>query len=148
MKTTIFALALIASAFSLSAKEKTKFNYVMTKSDTVICEKLRFGFINAVCILPNGEKTKVPNQEIVKYYQRGRLFEKMPLIADNKPTGNMKFMELIRYSNGMRMYKYTTYNAKIGAPEIKLFIYKDDQYVLKVDENNKQCINDFFALKK
>jgi hypothetical protein len=53
MKTIIISLALAAICFAAQAG-KNSLKYVITKSDTLICAKLRFGFVNTKCKLNTG----------------------------------------------------------------------------------------------
>ena len=129
-------------------------DYVKTKSDILYYSKLTLGPTKAKLILDNGSKITLMNNELVAYKKDGKIFEKVPLYYKNKPTSREVFMEILKYSNGMKLYRYTAYEQDVNLPfsagetrEVnKFYVYKNGNYHLQVDEANYKTVFAFFGI--
>lgn len=130
-------------------------DYVKTKTDVLYYSKLTLGPTKAKLILDNGNKITLMNNELVAYKKNGKIFEKVPLYIKNKNTNKEVFMELLKYTNGMKLYRYTTYEQEVNLPYSvgstkpigKFYVFKNGNYHLQIDEANYQTVFTFFGLK-
>jgi hypothetical protein len=129
-------------------------DYVKTKSDILYYSKLTLGPTKAKLILDNGDKITLMNNELIAYKKDGKIFEKVPLYYKNKNTNREVFMEILKYTNGMKLYRYSTYEQEANLPlsigstrqVYKFFVYKNGNYHLQIDEANYKTVFAFFGI--
>lgn len=129
--------------------------YVKTKDDVIYYSKLKLGPTKARLILDNGDKVTLMNNEVIAYKKDGKVYEKMPLYYKNKPTGKEVFMEILKYTNGMKLYRYSTMEQEVNYPYVigstkpvdKFYVFKNGNYHLQIDESNYQTVFGFFGIK-
>jgi hypothetical protein len=124
MKTIIISLALAAVCFAAHAGKKG-LKYVITKSDTLICANLRFGFVNAKCRLNTGEKMVIPYEDVVVISKNSRIKERMPVILNNTVTGEDALMEFIDCKNHIKIFKHLLSNNLTNEQDVIISFYKD-----------------------
>jgi hypothetical protein len=154
MKTLLISFLLIFAVTAMFAVP-TPDEYVKTKNDVLYYSKLKVGPTKARIILDNGEKVTLLNNEMIAYKKDGKVFEKVPLYYKDKPTGREVFMEILKYSNGMKLYRYSCFEQEVNLPFSvgstqqvdKFFVFKNGNYHLQVDEANYQTVFGFFGIK-
>lgn len=156
MKTILISCAMMFAAFSMVANTPgpNPDDYVKTKSDILYYSKLTLGPTKAKLILDNGDKITLMNNELIAYKKDGKIFEKVPLYYRNKATKREVFMEILKYTNGMKLYRYTTFEQDGNLPlslgatrEVnKFYVYKNGNYHLQIDEANYKTVFAFFGI--
>ncbi|MBN1414746.1 MAG: hypothetical protein JW973_06575 [Bacteroidales bacterium] len=129
MKTIIMSLALAAVLSFTAQAGKNGLNYVITKSDTLICANLRFGFANTKCKLNTGEKKVIPNEEIVTIGKNSSIKERKPVYLDNAVTGQDALMELIDCDKNIRIFKYEYFNNSADRLDVIISFYEDGKCI-------------------
>lgn len=142
------------ASFALVANTPSPDEYVKTKDDVLYYSKLTLGPTKARLILDNGTKVTLMNNEVIAYKKDGKLFEKVPLYYKNKNTKREVFMEIIKYTNGMKLYRYVTFDQDVNLPYSatgtrqveKYYVFKNGNYHLQLDESNYKTVFAFFGL--
>lgn len=134
MKTILVSFVIAAVCFTANA-EKSKFQYVITDNDTLICSRFRVGYANTKCVLLSGEKKIIANADInligkpaVKRNSTW-LMEKKPVYLDNKSTGQYALMELLDVQNGIKIFKYEYFNKKTQSLDLIFSFYKQGKLI-------------------
>lgn len=164
MKTYFITCALVIAALTVKAntpKPDTmnvntieSDNYVKTTNNVLHCSKITFGPTKAKLILDNGSKITLMNNELLAYKKDGKIFEKVPLYYKDKNTNRVVFMEFLKYTNGMKLYRYRTYEESFNPPvELKsmqpvekYYVFKNGNYHLQIDKANYKTVFAFFGI--
>lgn len=119
-------------------------DFVATENGTEFFKKVRHG-VDAylVGVKPSGEKIKYSKEEVLAYTKSGKHFEKMPVIADNKITDEEKMMQLVKTENGLRVFKYASFDMN-GTELANYYIFKNRDYVVEIDKDNFAHLAKFF----
>jgi hypothetical protein len=121
------------------------------------CREISFGNKTAKVVLKNGEKMAIPVNSIRSYTVDGKEFNKMPLFRKSNPTGESKFMELVKSKGDLSLYRMEiteitaseTSETVVEGQKGKLFIYyvyKGDKLYLKMDEKTLPNALVFFGI--
>jgi hypothetical protein len=155
MKTLLITLVTLFASVQMFANiPLIPDDYVKTKNDVLYYTKLTVGATKARLILDNGKKITLMNNELIAYKKDGKIYEKVPLYVHNKSTDKMVFMEIIKYTNGMKLYRYHTYESENKSPytlgttkEVdKFYVYKNGNYHLQLDDANYKTVFAFFGI--
>lgn len=155
MRTRVIFTLVIAAFTAYSVK--ADLGYLITNTDTIICDDVALGLKNANITLPDGEKVKVSKEEVQSYYVNGKKYDKLPVYLDGKPAGYSAFLELISQRNGLSLYKYQ-YFIESGVDATgkqitsvqeatALIVYKDNEYYLQVNKLNGPSLMKFFHVE-
>lgn len=155
MKTILLNCLMLFALVEISANVPSPDEYVKTKDDVLYYSKLTFGSNKARLILDNGQKITLMNNEVIAYKKNEKIFEKMPLYNNNKKTNKEVFMEVLKYTNGMKLYRYTTYGQEVNFPYHvsstkkveKYYVFRNGNYHLQIDEANYKTVFAFFGIK-
>jgi hypothetical protein len=155
MKTLLSII--VAFWMIISVNAGADLGYLITNTDTIICKNIKSGLKNMNIVTTDGVKQKVDKQEVKTYYLDGKKFDRMPVYREGKPTGEIKFMELLCQRNGLKLYKNTFYccgkwNSSLqqtgcAGDKNVLLVYKGDQLYLQMDKNNAENLAGFFHLE-
>lgn len=106
-------------------------SWIVTSEGKTDCEKLNVGLKTAHLVCENGSKKEISINTIHSYSLNGKVFTKLPIYKNGKPTDETVFMELIKIQNDLNLYKYDFSNyGKFNQPG-KLYSY------FLYDESNK-----------
>jgi uncharacterized pyridoxamine 5'-phosphate oxidase family protein len=120
-------------------------NYVTTDEGTFFFKKVKYGMkCCLIGIKDNGEKVKFRKDEIINFSINGDVFEKMPVYKNNVQTGETEFMEVLSYRHGLKLYEYEYTSKKTGEKARRYYVYKKGQYLLEIDDKNKESITAYF----
>jgi hypothetical protein len=117
--------------------------WYVTGSGKTQCEKITLGMDKARIELQNGEKFTLPIDEITSYSIEGKVYNKVPLYKDGKPTSRKVFMELIKSHGDCSLYRYekSIYEKEdrmiVLTTCCKYFVYRGDQFQLAIDHNSE-----------
>lgn len=118
-------------------------DYVICDNEIKYFDKVRFGLTTSLVGIEESGKVRYNANDIVAYRKNGRIYEKVPVIQNNKETGRFKFMELVAYRNGMKVYREKLESGLLS-PEYDYFVYQGDRFVVKFDEKNTKTLSNFF----
>ncbi len=114
-------------------------------------KRISFGLSNARILLENGKKLKLPIDQLSSYSVNGKVFNKLTLYKNGKPTEQMAFMELIKTQGELSLYRCTDYIYEPFTTPLKetynLLVYKGDNFYLAVDEKSMANISKYFDVK-
>lgn len=136
-------LLFLAAGISLSGMttEPTGAWY-LTSSGKIQCHRITFGIDKARIELQNGEKFALPIDEINSYSIEGKVYNKVPMYKDGKPTNRMVFMELVKSHGDCSLYRYekSIYEKEdrmiVLTTCCKYYVYRGDQFQLVIDRNS------------
>lgn len=137
----LIIISLFSMSFLVNAGEP---DFVRTGEDIKYYSKVRFGIPSGLVGVEKHDVDRYKFSEVVSYRKDGCVYERMPVIRNNKETGNYAFMELLTYKNGMKVYRHAI-NAGINTPdECQYLVYRDGSYVVAFDEKNAETLKMFF----
>jgi len=124
-------------------------SWVETNEGRIDCEKIILGYNNARIVLDNGQRSTIALSKVKSFSIDGKVFTKLPLYKEGKPTSQMVFMELIKNNGELSLYKYTTFN--LGSPDPKekidqFFLYNGNKLHLVLDEKTLPNICKHFGV--
>ena len=140
----LILIAIIATVTLAAYSSPKVTDYVVTEDGVTYFTKMRYG-INAylVCTNEDGSIVKYTREEILSFRKNGEVFKKNALIKNGKPCEECEFMKLVKTRHGVSLYTYECTNNR-GNRILKCMVYKDDKFVLEVDEDNYTQILEFF----
>lgn len=127
MKTLMISLGAMFLGVMIGSAQNLMTNHVVTHSDTIFCGKIDVRTFKTKCTLEDGKTITVSNKDIVRYSKDGRLFVKMPVYRNNRKTGRLSMMELVKCKNGVMVFKDEYYNGAKESLDAHFYYYKDGQ---------------------
>jgi len=126
-------------------------SWVMTGEGKIECKKIGLGPNKARIILENGQKMNINFNNISSFSEDNKVFVKLWLYEDNKPTGKMAFMELIEKWNDLSLYRLACRDIGTTDPKevyYRYYLYQGMNYFLQLDDRTltNTCIN--FGINK
>lgn len=144
------ALILSAVLFASAAIASSPASWVASEDGIIQAERVKVGYKNAKIMLENGEKTVLPVDDLYAYSLNGKVFEKKPYYKDGEATEEEVFMQLISYSNGLKLFKHVEYDYDAiipGTPVNKFYVYRDKELHLALDQKSMPTVMEFFGVR-
>jgi len=143
----IILIAILATVTLSAYSGPTTTDYVVTEDGVTYFTNVRYG-INAylVCTNEDGTQVRYQKNEIKSFRKNGEVFVKNNLIKNGKPCEDCEFMKLIKTRHGVSLYTYKCTD-NTGNRTVKCMVYRGDDYVLEVSDENFHQIVDFFNKK-
>jgi hypothetical protein len=135
------SLLFIAGLISLTAMaEESIPDYVITADGIKYYETVRFGLFDLVG-RHDQARDKYKMDEVLAYRKNGRIYERVPVVVQNRKTDRYTFMELVAYRNGLKVYKHRS-----GNPDnnYEYYVYRNDEFVVQFDQRNAPSLKAFF----
>lgn len=131
-------------AFSASATSKIT-DYVVTENGVEYFKKVKTNSDKFIIgIMTDGTKVKLLKDNVKEYRHDGVVYERKQLVKDNELCNDCDFMELLNSKNGIKIYKYNSFDANGNlVPEI--YVFKDEKFVTNVTRKNMNQIIAFFT---
>jgi hypothetical protein len=146
MKKIKLLLLIAALGFSTLAKAMELPDYVITAEGVKYFEKVRFGLSNFLTgIDKSADNAQFKADEIISYRKNGRVYERMPVVENNRETGRYAFMEVLSYRSGLKVYRHTIhtgYDPRVDQNDY--LVYRDGKYVVRFDARNAETLKRFF----
>jgi hypothetical protein len=125
-------------------------SWILSNTGKMNMKKISFGISKARIILENGNKLTIPIDQICSYSINGKVFNKLPLYKDGKLTNRMVFMELIKTSGELSLYKYGMTNDFVS-PNLQVinynyFLYNGDKFQQELDQKSLPDICKSFGI--
>ena len=124
-------------------------SWLMTGESKLDCKKINLGINNAKVVLKNGERKTIPINSISSYSLDGKVFAKLPVYKNGKPTGQLAFMELVKTVGDLSLYRTELYDIVASDLNEKLyqyFLYKGDELRLALNEKSLPNVCKVFGL--
>ena len=144
MKTIIVLFALATMSFSAHS-QNSLLKYVLTSTDTLICNNITMRPFTTKCVLLSGEEIIVPNKSIIAYSNHGRIMKKLPVYIDGEKTGKCSMMEFVANSNRVEVYMYKHNNYGDGSIDAIFSFYQNQKCVATKTNPDIMEIKDFLA---
>ena len=139
--TVLFAIGLLSLSTIVKAGV---LDYVITEDGITYYEKIQQGLNNSI-VCSDGNEEVIFQSDLVKAYRRdGRVYEKMPVVVNNKLTGTEEFMELVAYRNGMKLFRHNVSKSRGNQQGEELLVYRDGNFVVRLNDENSGTLKDFF----
>jgi hypothetical protein len=118
-------------------------DYVVCEDGVRYFEKVRFGLNNCLAGISESGREAYQFEDIISFRRNGRVYEKMPVIRNNKETGRYDFLELVAYRNGMKVFIDGS-GVITGRTSANYIVYQDGKYVVTFDVKNNETLANFF----
>jgi hypothetical protein len=147
MKSLILTSVMALMIFAADAKPML-IDYVLTDDGITYFQKVKFNYSDnyLIGVTESGEKIKFSRNEIQSFRKDGVVYNRAKLEEKGKACDNCVFMKLLKTRHGFNLYAFDCYDCN-GQPVQKCFVYKGDQKVLEVDNENYRQIISFFKMK-
>ena len=143
---------------SVSAITMESNYYISTSGQLTHCKRIAFKNNEIKVVLQNGEKLLLPVAQIKTIKANGKIYDKLPVYKNDKPTDKEAFMELVITKGGLKLYKYSTdidsdNNREFGfnvSDDYKMenyVVFKDGQFKTEVNDSNYPAIFTYFELR-
>jgi len=155
MKTIMLACLLCIFSFSLFAESNEDRSYVKSDGKTYFGCQIKSGIFNTKITNTDGKTIRIPNTRVEAMVDNGRMFERMPVVINDKGVECTALMEYITSKNGLRLYRLTCYSEHCDLangifekahPEEMYFVYKDGKVYLSIDESNAENVLPYFGI--
>jgi hypothetical protein len=147
----LLVLLLVAGYCLTGIATEPASSWIMSASGKMDVKRINLGTFKARIVLENGKKLTIPIDQLDTYSVNGKVFNKLPLYKNGKPTGQMVFMELLKTQGELSLYRCTDYIYEPFTTPLKetynLLIYKGDKLHLAVDEKSMANISRYFDVK-
>jgi len=145
MKTLLTILSVALFGAMVSANPGNKTDYIVTKDGKVVVAKVQLGALKINAKNFNGETMKVNYKDVLTFKKNDEVYTKKPLYEGKKNTGEMVFMRLISWRNGLSLYCYSDLSSSKESSK-RYFVFKDENTLwLEVDSRNAENIRKFFS---
>ena len=136
-------LIIVIGILSLSSIVKAGVtDYIITGEGINFYNEVRIGITGNLFGLKESDRVSIKANEVLAYRKDGRIYERMPVVRNNKETNSTAFMELVTYRNGLKVYRHANLNL-IG--ENEYLVFKNNRYVVCFDQKNYKNLNGFFC---
>ncbi len=119
-------------------------DYIVTGEDVKYYEKVRYGITAKLVGVDESGRDRYEAGEVVAFRKDGRIYERMPVIKDNKETGKYAFMEVVAYRCGMKVYRHSVPSGFNMHMNDEYLVFKGKNYVVRFDDRNTETLNEFF----
>ena len=133
MKKSLIFSAVLLLCLSSFAKT-TGSNWLETQDGKIDCKEINLGLTKATVVLEDGKTVDYNFDEISSFSKDGKLYNKLALYEDNKPTDQKVFMELKKTWNDLSLYKLTFKSMDPSGETDRYYLYKGTAYYLQLDE--------------
>ena len=111
-------------------------DWMETGNEKMDCKKIDLRLNKANIVLENGQKMEVNYRDINSFSQNGKVYVKLRLFEENKPTNKMAFMELVGTWNNLKLVKLSVEKIAFGAQtkSSQYYLYDGSKYHLQLDD--------------
>ncbi len=121
-------------------------DWMETGNGKIDCKRINLRLNKANVVLEDGQKMEVNYRDINSFSQDGKVYVKLRLFEENKPTNKMAFMELVGTWNNLKLVKLSVENIGFGAAtkSSQYYLYNGSKYHLQLDDRSlKNTCNTF-----
>ena len=123
-------------------------DWMETGNGKMDCKKIKLRLNKASIVLDDGQKMEVNYRNINSFSQDGKVYVKLRLYEENKPTNIKAFMELVGTWNNLKLVKLTVQDIGSGArsESSRYFLYNGSKYHLQLDDRTLKNTCNAFGL--
>lgn len=123
-------------------------NWMETGNGKIDCKRINLRLNKANIVTEDGHKMGINYRDINSFSQDGKVYVKLRLYEENKPTNKMAFMELVGTWNNLKLVKLTSQDIGFNdkSESIRYFIYNGSKYHLQCDERTLKNTCNAFGL--
>jgi hypothetical protein len=119
--------------------------FVKTLDKVYFGQDVKMGLLYTKIISIDGTISKIRTSEIKSYMHDNRMFELLPVLCEKYDTTCYAMLEYVTSRSGLKLYKYccaTNRNSRFG-----YFVFKNNRFYLRVDQDNAINILPFFGIE-
>jgi hypothetical protein len=135
MKKGVVLVAVFFLCLSAFAKV-TRSNWLETSKGKIDCKEINLGMTKATVVMDDGTKVDINYDDITSFSRNGKVFNKLKLYEDNKPTSQMAFMELIKTWNDLSLYRLSAESSLSRTESTKYYLYNGTSYHMQLDDRS------------
>lgn len=142
-------IVVMTAAFAKAEGNVHENDYLVTKTDTVFCEKVSEGLTSIIAKTQKGVKRFKPT-DVVMYRSGDNFYVKHQLPGSKKEV----FMKLVGRKWNLRLFKYTHYtgavmdkNGRISSQNDRYFVFEKGRFNLELNEKNADHMFAVFGIK-
>jgi hypothetical protein len=111
-------------------------NWMETSNGKIDCKRINLLLNKANIVLEDGQKMEVNYRDINSFSQDGKVYIKLRLYEENKPTNKMAFMELVGTWNNLKLVKLHLQNIGFNSKSesSQYYLYNGTKYHLQLDD--------------
>jgi hypothetical protein len=130
-KILVFLVAVLISLPGFSGN-----NWMETGNGKMDCKKINLRSNKANVVLEDGQKLQVNYRDINSFSQDGKVYVKLRLYEENKPTNKMAFMQLMGTWNDLKLVKLHTQNISLSnkSESSQYYLYNGSKFHLQLDD--------------
>ena len=123
-------------------------DWMETGNGKIDCKRINLRLNKANVVLEDGQKMEVNYRDINSFSQDGKVYVKLRLFEENKPTNKMAFMELVGTWNNLKLVKLAVKNIGSGtnSESSRYFLYDGSKYHLQLDDRTLKNTCNVFGL--
>ena len=123
-------------------------DWMETGNGKIDCKRINLRLNKANVVLEDGQKMEVNYRDINSFSQAGKVYIKLRMYEENKPTNKMAFMELVGTWNNLKLVKLTVQNIGFSAESesSRYYLYDGSKFHLQLDERTLKNTCNAFGL--
>ena len=123
-------------------------DWMETGNGKIDCKRINLRLNKANVVLEDGQKMEVNYRDINSFSQDGKVYVKLRMYEENKPTNKMAFMELVGTWNNLKLVKLAVLNIGSGAENksSRYFLYDGSKFHLQLDDRTLKNTCNAFGL--
>jgi hypothetical protein len=109
-------------------------DWMETGNGKIDCKKINLRLNKANIVMEDGQKMGINYRDINSFSQGGKVYLKLRMYEENKPTNKLAFMELVSTWNNLKLVKLTVQNLGAKSESSRYFLYNGSKYHLQLDD--------------
>jgi hypothetical protein len=123
-------------------------DWVDAGNGKIDCKRINLRLNKANVLREDGQKMEVNYRDINSFSQNGKVYVKLRMYEENKPTNKLAFMELVGTWNNLKLVKLTVQNIGFGSETIssQYYLYNGSKFHLQLDDRTLRNTCSAFGL--
>jgi hypothetical protein len=111
-------------------------DWMQTSTGKIDCKRINLRLNKANVVLEDGQKMAVDYRDVHSFSQDGKVYVKLRLFEDNKPTNKLAFMEVLGTWNNLNLVKLNVENIEFSdkSETSQYYLYEGSKYHLQLDD--------------
>ena len=120
-------------------------DWMETGNGKIDCKRINLHMRKASIVMEDGQKMEVNYRDVNSFSRDGKVYVKLRMYEENKPTNKMAFMELLGTWNDLKLVKLTLQNLGLGETDC-YYLYNGSKYHLQLDDRTLNNTLNAFGL--
>jgi hypothetical protein len=123
-------------------------NWMETANGKMDCKKINLRVNKANVVLEDGQKMEVNFRDINSFSKDGKVYVKLRMYENNKPTNKMAFMQLVGTWSNLKLVKLSVQNIAFSnrSESSQYYLYEGSKYHLQLDDRTLRNTCNAFGL--